>query len=97
MDTMGQVDPKQTYSVSQNQFLAFAVLHLDDEGKANSTASAAHVQELPICSMAAAVLCACITSPGTSQDSQDRSPTHPKATKLCIVPAVSNHFCCVKQ
>ena len=58
MDTMGQVDPKQTYSVSQNQFLAFAVLHLDDEGKANSTASAAHMQELPICSMAAAVLCA---------------------------------------
>lgn len=44
-ETMGQVHPRQTSYINQNQFLAFALLSLDNKGKANLCCpSCMHVQ-----------------------------------------------------
>lgn len=99
IETMGELDPSQTsYTISQNQFLAFAVLSLDNKSKASYAASAAWMCKLFTGSAAAVVLCSIIPKPwkisGFTEPVIHKSL---KAIKLYIVPALSNHICCVKQ
>lgn len=56
IETTGQADPSQTPYVNQNQFLAFAVLSLDNKGKANDAVSATCMCKVSTGSAAAVVL-----------------------------------------
>lgn len=99
IETMGELDPSQTsYIISQNQLLAFAVLSLDNKGKASYAASAACTCKLFTGLVAAVMLCTIIPKPwkisGFTELVIHKSL---KAIKLYIVPALSNHVCCVKQ
>lgn len=84
-ETMGQVDPSQTPYVNQNQFLAFAVLSLDNKGKANHAAPAACMYKLSTGSAAAMLLCTVTPSPEGSQDSQNLSSMSPRRQSSCIL------------
>ena len=95
IETMGQVDPSQTYYVNQNQFLAFAVLSLNNEDKANYAVLAARMCRLSTGSAAAVHH---YTKPWKiSGFTEPVIHESMKAIKLYIVPALSNHICCVKQ
>lgn len=72
-ETTGQVHPRQTSYINQNQFLAFALLSLDNKGKANYAAPAACMCKLSTGSAAAMLLCIVTPSPERSQDSQNLS------------------------
>lgn len=84
-ETMGQVHPRQTSYINQNQFLAFALLSLDNKGKANYAAPAACMCKLSTGSAAAMLLCIVTPSPERSQDSQNLSSMSPLRQSSCIL------------
>lgn len=79
--------------MNQKQFLAFAVLYVENKGKANSAASAALPVPVVPGSAAGGVLCAVPQALKDLRSHGTISHESLKAIKLYIVPPLSKHVC----
>lgn len=81
IETTGQADPTRLLNMNQKEFLAFAVLHVENKDKANSAASAAlPVPVVPWLGSCRGALC-CAPGPGRSQESQKHQPGIPEGNQ----------------